>query len=176
MAVTLALASVPSWAAQQQSAAGAAPVPALIVSAKKVFISNAGGRCDLSGYAHFKGGPDRPYNQFYAALKSWGQYELVAAPADADLAFEISFACPLEEGTKVLGAQGVPSFDPQLRLAILDVKTHITLWGITEHVGTALLQGNRDKNFDRAMNKLVNDLKSLAAGTPPPFVDVDPAS
>jgi hypothetical protein len=173
MAITFALAlfSMPSWGAQSKSEAGAAPVPALIVSAKRVFISNAGGGCDPSSSAYFKGGPDRPYNQFYAALKSWGRYELVASPADAELALEISFTCPAGI-VGISGGFGGSHYDPQLRLVILDVKTHFTLWGITEHVETAILESNRGKNFDRAMNKLVDELKSLAAGTPPPYVDV----
>ena len=174
--ITLLLSSMPSSGAQPQAVAGAAPVPALIVSAKKVFISNAGGGCDPLGSAYFKGGPNRPYNQLYAALKSWGRYELVTSPADAELAFEIGFTCPVEGTNVVEGGRAGPTSDPQLRLVIREVKTHFTLWGITEHVGMAILQGNRDKNFDRAMNKLVDDLKSLAAGTPPPFVDVGPAS
>jgi hypothetical protein len=149
-------------------------VPPPIVSAKKVFVSNAGGGCDPLGNAHFSGGPNRPYNQFSAAMKSWGRYELVAAPADADLAFEISFTCPVEGTNVVKGESASRTSDPQLRLVILDVKTRITLWGITEHVGMAILQSNRDKNFDRAMQQLVNDVKSLAAGTPPPSVDVAP--
>ena len=37
----------------------------------------------------YSGGPDRAYNEFYAAMKTWGRYELVAAPRDADLVFEI---------------------------------------------------------------------------------------
>ena len=32
------------------------------------------------------------YNEFYAAMKSWGRYELVSSPADADMVFEIRFA------------------------------------------------------------------------------------
>jgi hypothetical protein len=171
MAIALSLVSVPSWGAQPQSEAGAAPVPPPIVSAKRVFISNAGGGCSPFGKVGFSGGPNRPYNQFNAALKGWGRYELVAAPADADLAFEISFACPV--GRNVAKGQALPTAsDPQLRLVILDVKTHITLWGITEHVELAILQSNRDKNFDQAMKKLVDDLKSLAAGSPPPSVGV----
>jgi hypothetical protein len=161
---------MPDWGAQQQGAAGAAPVPPLIASAKKVFISNAGGGCDLFGKAGFSGGPSRPYDQFYAALKSWGRYELVASPADADLAFEISFPCPSEGTNVVRGDSVAPLYDPQLRLVILDVKTHFTLWDITEHVQPASSQSKRDKNFDRAMNKLVDDLKSLAAGISPPSV------
>ena len=172
----LALASMPSWGAQQQSEAGTAPVPAPIVSAKKVFISNAGGGCSPWGNVLFNGGPDRPYNQFYAALKGWGRYELVGAPADADLAFEISFPCPVEGTNTADGGSGLPTSAPQLRLLILDVKTRITLWGITGHVELAILQSNRDKNFDRAMNKLVDDLKHLAAGAFPPTVIVNTGS
>jgi hypothetical protein len=164
-----ALSSMPCWGAQAQGEAGGAPVPALIVSAKKVFISNFGAGCDPFSSAHFKGGPDRPYDQFSAALKGWGRYELVAAPADADLAFEISFTCP---AAGMNGGSRPPTNDPQLRLVILDVKTHITLWGITEHVELAMMQGNRDKNFDQAMKKLTDDLKSLATGSPPPSVGV----
>jgi hypothetical protein len=93
----------------------------------------------------------------------------VASPADAELAFEISFTCPAIVGVSGVGGS---HYDPQLRLVILDGKTHFTLWGITEHVQTAMLQSNRDKNFDRAMQKLADDLKSLAAGTPPPFVEL----
>jgi hypothetical protein len=169
----LALSSIPTWGAQQ-GPASAAPVPPLIVSAKKVFISNRGGTCNpLNSY--FKGGPDRPYSQLYAALKSWRRYELVASPADAELAFEISFTCPVST-LDVSRGSGSFKYDPQLRLVILDVKTHFTLWGITEHVESAILQSNREKNFDQAINRLVDDLKSLAAGTPPPVVEVYPGS
>jgi len=176
VAITLALASMPSWGAQQQSEAGTARVPATIVSAKKVFISNAGGGCSPWGNVIFSGGPNRPYNQFYAALKGWGRYELVAAPADADLALEISFTCPVEGTNTADGGSGLPTSAPQLRLVILDVKTHVTLWGITEHVELAILQSNRDKNLDRTMRKLVDGLKHLAAGTFPPSVFVDSGS
>jgi hypothetical protein len=136
-----------------------------------VFVSNAGGGCSPFGTLVFSGGPNRAYNQFYAALKSWGRYELVAAPADAELAFEISFTCPAGI-VRVSGGYGGSHYDPQLKLLVLDVKTRITLWGITEHVGMELLQSNRDKNFDRAMKKLTDDLKSLAAGSPPPSAGV----
>jgi hypothetical protein len=167
-----ALSSMPCWGAQRQTETSAAPVPPLIASAKKVFISNAGGGCGLFGKAGFSGGPNRSYDQFSAALKSWGRYELVVAPADADLAFEISFPCPSAGMNVVRGDSLGPLYDPQLRLVILDVKTHITLWGITEHMDVASSQSNLDKNFDRAMQQLMKDLKSLAAGTPPPSVGV----
>ncbi len=158
----LALAQVVT--AQQPKGGAPAPVPAQIVAAQKVFISNAGGASleTVIDETVFNGGPDRPYNQFYAVMKSWGRYELVSSPADADLVFEISWALT-DTGLRlpVLG---------QLRLVIIDPKTRITLWNLTEYVRGALLLGNRDKNFDQAMNTIVARLKALTA-PPPPTAD-----
>ncbi|MGA8500598.1 MAG: hypothetical protein WB683_03550 [Candidatus Sulfotelmatobacter sp.] len=146
--------------AQQSKETAPAPVPAQIAAAQKVFISNAGGASleTVIDETVFNGGPDRPYNQFYAAMKSWGRYEVVSTPADADLVFEISWALT-DTGLRlpVLG---------QLRLVVIDPKTRITLWNLTEYVRGALLLGNRDKNFDQAMNTVVARLKALT--TPPP--------
>ncbi len=48
-----------------------APVPPALLNAKTVFVSNAG--ADSGLFPHpFSGDPDRPYNQFYAAMQSWG--------------------------------------------------------------------------------------------------------
>ena len=57
-----------------------------------MFISNAGGESfeGVIDQTVFNGGPDRPYNQFYAAMKAWGRYEVLSSPPDADLVFEIS--------------------------------------------------------------------------------------
>jgi hypothetical protein len=164
IATTLVLASMQVWGAPSEKEAPAGPVPAPILSAKSVFISNAGGGCSPFGQSVFSGEPDRPYNEFYSAMKSWGRYELVTAPADADLDFEISFACPTGRANSAFGNNYGTADDPQLRIVILDVKTHIVLWGFTQHVEPALLQGNRDKNFDGGMRALVASLKHLVAG------------
>jgi len=168
-ALAIAWVAVPGLRAQDQKEVPPAPLPAQIFTARKVFVSNAGGNT-LGDYS---GGPDRAYNQLYAALKGWGRYELVRAPADAELVFEIRFATPIL-GEKVSGGGGgntpvssSPVKDPQFRLAILDLKTHVLLWTFTERVQSALLQGNRDKNFDQAMAALVNDLRNVA-GQPGP--------
>src|ERR1700677_510109 len=139
-------------AAQHSKGPVLAPTPPQIAAAQKVFISNAGGSSldALLDETIFNGGPDRPYNEFYAAMKSGGRYEFVSAPADADLVLEISWALT-DTGLRlpILG---------QLRLVIIDPKTHITLWNITEYVQGAMLLGNRDKNFDQAMTTVVNRL------------------
>ena len=48
-------------------------MPAQIITAKKVFISNGG--VDSAALAAFKraGDANEPYNRFYAAMKSWGR-------------------------------------------------------------------------------------------------------
>ena len=77
------------------------------------------------------GGPDRSYNQFYAAIKSSGRYELVGSPAEADLIFEIEFRMPTAEPHAEADRREtlVPvAFDPQVRLAIRDPKTNVVLW------------------------------------------------
>jgi hypothetical protein len=66
-----------------------APIPEQILTAKKVFIANGGGDESRDEAVSYSGGPDRAYNEFYAAMKTWGRYELIAAPGDAELVFEI---------------------------------------------------------------------------------------
>jgi hypothetical protein len=167
VALAVAWVAVPALRAQDKKELLPAPLPAQIFTARKVFVSNGGG--DTLDY--YSGGPDRAYNELYTALKGWERYELVAAPANAELVFEISFSVPIL-GEAVSGGAGTPVssktvIDPQFRLAIRDLKTHVLLWTFTEHVQNALLKGNRDKNFDQAMAALVNDIRNVA-GQPAP--------
>ena len=145
-------------AAQQTKHVPPAPVPQQILAAKKVFIANGGGDESLFGSPQYSGGPDRLYNEFYAGMKSWGRYELVGRPEDADLLFEIRLMVlqPLHP------SQVYPAYDSQFHLAIRDMKTHETLWGLTEHAQTALLQGNRDKNFEQALEGILSELRRIA--------------
>lgn len=149
--------------AQQTKDALPAPMPSQIVSARKVFLSNAGG----DSHGLYSGEPRRLYDQFYAGLRSWGRYELAGSPAEADLVFEVSLINPLI-GEYVSGGGGQTSVssrsvtDPQFRLVILDPGTRVTLWVFTEHIVPAILLSNRDKNFDQALNYLVNDLRNVA--------------
>ncbi len=149
--------------AVEQSKVPPGPVPAQILAAKKVFVANAGGEQPPSDDAQFSGDSDRAYNQFYAAMKTWGRYELVGAPADADLWLEIRFTAPPASRSVMQGnTVGTAEFDPQFRLVIRDPKTNAILWGFTEHASWALLKGNRDKNFDQALARIVADVQRLA--------------
>jgi hypothetical protein len=145
-----------------------APLPAQIVAAKKVFISYAGGDTDIAGYS---GDADRTYNQFYVAIKSWGQYEIVPAPAGADLVFEISFIHPVSQahvdGEGKTYKAGGAGDDPQFKLAIRDPKSNILLWTLSRHIPFALLTSNQNKNFDQTMNYFLDDIKKLVGPTAP---------
>ncbi len=123
----------------------AAPRPAQILTARTIFISNASEECP----SFYCSASDRPYNQFYASMKSWGRYELMASPAEADLIFEIRFF------------PGRPGEFPQIRLVILDPKTRVVLWRLDETVATAARQVTGRKNFDKAMSALVQDVEKL---------------
>jgi hypothetical protein len=146
--------AVSMWAQQPEDWAPPAPVPAQIVGAKKVFVSNAGEESiyRLPKDAMYSGGPNRTYNQFYAALKSWGRYKLVSAPADADLVFQIGFS-DKNDG---------PTFVSQFKLVVLDPKTHIVLWTFTKYADPAGMAKNREKNYDLAMSELMDDVKVIA--------------
>ena len=151
----ISLLQLSAWAVDQPKPAPPGPIPAQILTAKKVFVANAGG--DEPGWisAQFSGGARRSYDQFYAAMKTWGHYDLVGAPADGDLLFEIEF--------RIRRLASSP--DPQLRLVIRDPKTNALLWAFTEHVQSALMQENRDKNFDQAMTRIVRDIQTLTSST-----------
>jgi hypothetical protein len=143
--------------------AAAAPLPSQILTAKKVFISNAGGLLDLNIVS---GDRRRDYNQFYAAIRAWGRYELVASPAEADLVLQIGIIYIPRQ----MSAETTPF--PSFRLALLDPKTNISLWVLDEFLVDKpslglILKKNRDKVFDQAIDRLVDDLKALSAPPPP---------
>lgn len=140
-----------------------APVPTQIARAKKVFVSNCGEESNFRAvHDHwYSGGPNRTYNQFYAAMKEWGRYELVSAPDEADLVFEIGFNDRSEALMNMW----------QIKLVIVDLKTRIPLWTLTKYPEPAGMTKNRERNYDLAMAGLMDDLKSLVAA---PSIRSDP--
>jgi hypothetical protein len=94
-------------------------------------------------------------------MKTWGRYELVASPDDADLIFEIRLTILQLQHVRVL-ADDSPEVDSQFRIAIRDAKSHQSLWGLTEHAQGAVLQDNRDKNFEKALAAIVAEVQRIA--------------
>jgi hypothetical protein len=143
------------WAQTQQAGAPAGPVPTQIASAKKVFVSNMG--TDTISTVAFRGiAENKPYNEFYAAVKAWGRYQLVDSPADADLVYEIGFAAP------IVFNEVPTTYKPQFNLSIVDARTHFRLWTLLAPVNGALGRLTTDKNFAAGMTNLMEDLKKLS--------------
>ena len=146
--------------AQSPSATPAAPRPSQIFSAKTVFISNTSGR-----QATYPGISELTYDGFYAAMKSWGKYQLVSEPANADLIFEIRYATALGP-TNVSGGNGGSGQYAEFDLTILDTKTHVVLWALSETV-TPIKHKSDQESLEQALANLVADTKKLVStGSP----------
>lgn len=150
--------------AQQPAPVAIAPVPPLLLNAKKIFISNAG--ADSGLFPHpFTGDPDRAYNAFYANVASWGRYQLVTTPAEADLVFELQLTAP-NGPSNADKSKGASDPLPMLRLVIYDRPTHYVLWALTESIAAADRQKTHDQNFDEAVANLVLDAGRLTKSLP----------
>jgi len=125
-----------------------APAPVQIMTAKKVFIANNTGENSADDQKH--GQDDRSYNLFYAAMRSWGRYQLVSSPAAADLIFDLDLI------PGVSGGRFAPDVNPRLSLTIVDPGTHAALWTLAEYFGFST------NNYPQAMAALVQDVKNLS--------------
>jgi hypothetical protein len=161
----------PAANAQTTSLAVPAPVPGQIIAAKRVFISNAGsesyGSESYFRLTRYDGGPDRFYNQFYAAMKNWGRYELADSPANADMVCEVRFTSPIVDRQSRLEL----IYDPQLNLTFVDPKTRVALWSLTEHIQTGRNIEADNRNFDQAVSRIVDRTRLLASGSTSSAID-----
>ena len=150
--------------AQSPASPAAGPIPPALRVARRIFVSNGG--ADSGLFPHpFSGDPNRAYRQFYAALNTGMQWELVGDPAQADLVLELRLTAPYgpADPNKQKGASDPL---PMLRLVVYDRKTHYVLWAMTETIGEANLQKSHDRNFDDAVTAIVQDFRQLAGRTP----------
>ena len=134
--------------AQQSATTPPGPVPPAILAAKKVFISNSGATSTF-----YSGGPNRAYNQFYAALQASGSFDIVGDPSDADLVLELQISDTSPGSTN-------------FKLLIYDRKTHFLLWTLVEPISTCGRQKTCDANFDDALPVLLMNLEKLAGKSP----------
>ena len=134
-------------------------VPAAILNAKSVFVSNGGSDAGLFPEP-FSGDANRPYFSLVGGLQHLQKYDLASDPSQADLVMEIHLLAPTgpQNTSKQLGAA---DFLPFFKLTIYDRQTHYVLWTITEPIEFAILQKTHDKNFDIALSHLLDDLQAL---------------
>jgi hypothetical protein len=162
LAAVLLLTATHALAGKSRKDIPPAPLPAVVITAQKVFLTNGGGS-------------DLGYDAFYAAMKNWGKYQIVGSPEEADLIVELAYR--VEHGgtrvwsstntyngtTQVHSAQIV---DPQLVLTIYDAKSKNSLWSTTDHRRLARREKNREKETINSAERLVDELKTRASLTP----------
>jgi hypothetical protein len=139
--------------------AGPAPVPAQVLTARRVFIGN-GGSDSYGGESYFR----RAYESFYRAIEDWGHYQIEDSTRFADVAFVIRFANPIVDRPDATNAHDPNRewiYDPQLDLSINDATTGLTLWRITEHIEPGDNRDDDNRHFDEAVTRLVDDVKRL---------------
>src|ERR1700720_3105872 len=134
-----------------------APLPAVIVNAKKVFLSNGGGS-------------NLAYDAFYSRMKEWSKYKIVGSPEESDLIVELSYR--VQDSTRVWNStntyyfttqvHGKQTIDPQLILTIFDARMKNSLWSETDHRGFAKREKNREKETVNSARRLVDDFKTRA--------------
>lgn len=165
--VCTALFSTVAASAQLPAYTQAGPVPQAILSAKTVFVSNAGSDSGLFP-SPFSGDANRGFTQFYAALKAANQFTLAADPSEADLVLELQLIAPYgpTEGSKAYGASDPL---PMFRLVIYDRKTHYILWTITQSIDAAIGQKSHDRTFDSALLVLMEKFQQLTGKPVTPF-------
>jgi hypothetical protein len=156
VACVIASLAIPSALPKNRKDVPVAPLPAVIASAKKIFLSNGGGS-------------NLAYDAFYASIKEWGKYEIVGSPDSADLIVELGYRVE-HGGTRVWsttntydGSTHVHSaqiVDPQVTLTIFDAKTKNQLWSETDHRRLARRAKNREKETVNSAQRLVDDLKT----------------
>lgn len=168
LTLLMVLIAVPFSSAQKSPNPPAAPVPAQILSAKRVFISNGGSSVESAPDVI---PPNLPYDEFYAGMQAWGRYKLVPS-FQSDLVFEIRF---VTVSPTIFSKDGSRT-KRQVELLIIDPTSHITLWTIYEQFDGAFLDSNKRKDLDTGIAALLSDLKKLTAPPVPaePAKPVDP--
>jgi hypothetical protein len=124
--------ALPQTATESSAPAPAtnAPVPAQIASSHTIFLSN------LGSDAYFPVDSTQVYNDIYKALQSWGHYQLVSSPDQADLIFQLRDVSTVTTYYEGHGANATIN-NPTFQLTILDSKSMVTLWTITSPVTLA---------------------------------------
>jgi len=119
-----------------------APLPAPMVDAKRVYLVNESAKSEL-------------FDFFYEEMKTWNRYEIVDSPDKADLVFELTIQDDKGVYTNPANLRSYSYSKYKVRLAVTQSKT--LLWSTTEAV-----KGTKDKDQQKAIKRLIDDLKRRA--------------
>jgi hypothetical protein len=148
---TLAIAASTALRAQTPISA---PLPAQLATATHVFLSYAADTTAATA--------DQLYSGLYLGLQTWGKYQLVPTPADADLILEIHYPHLLSNCSVSQGTGGCVESD-HLELHILDRATHTILWTVSEPNKGGRNKTNQDKSTAAMLAATLADLKVIAS-------------
>jgi hypothetical protein len=145
-----------------------APLPAAIVHARKAFLLNG----QTTAQDLTKNGNILAFDTLYADVKSWGKYELVDSPKDADIVIELQYR-PYSEGSRSFGVYNPSSNTVQTRsvtvagadfaLVIYQATSKEQLWSVSDACGFARLVKNQQKEVIKSIGRLVEGLKTRTA-------------
>ena len=101
-------------------------------------------------------------------MKSWGKFEIVGSPDDADLIVELAYRVE-DHGPRVWSSTNTYNgdtqvhsrelIDPQLTLTIYDAKTKNSLWSTIDHRRLARMEKNREKETINSAQRLLDELR-----------------
>ncbi len=135
------------------------PLPAVVQSAKTAFLTNGGGT-------------PLAFDEFYSQMKSWGRFQLTAAPAQADVVIELKYliedkgqhtGSAYNSYTKQTTVYSYDVTDPQLVLNVIEPKSGSLLWSTTDHRKLARFKSNQEKETINSADRLVQELKERMA-------------
>jgi hypothetical protein len=155
-----------------------APLSAVIANAKKVFLLDG----QTNSQYLTKNGNALAFDTLYAGMKSWGKYELVDSPKDADIVIELQYR-PYSEGSRsyynafTKTVQTRDAFGADFALVIYDAKSKEQLWSTTDDCGAARRVSNQQKEVIKSVGRLIDSLKArTAVGSMPGTVTIPTAT
>lgn len=157
----LFLVAAPVLIAQKPVSPPSVPLPAPILSAQKVFLANGGAAPVLAKAFSEAGLTNEPYSSFYSALRSWGNWQILSSPDGADLVLVVS-----AEASPGTYYKGMPNYNLDLELRIIDGKTRLPLWTLRQPLEGAFLKSTFERNYRSSITGLITQLKQLAPPRP----------
>jgi hypothetical protein len=142
-----------------------APLPPAVVHAKKAFLLNG----QTTAQYLTKNGNTLAFDTLYADVKSWGKYELVDSPKDADIVIELQYR-PYSEGSRSYGvynqttntvqSHDVTTVGADFALVIYESNSKEQLWSASDACGLARTVKNQQKEVIKSVDRLVEGLKA----------------
>jgi hypothetical protein len=128
LALVLILATAPCLSAQAMPS----HIPTQIASARTVFLSNNLG-APLAD-------TDKIFNEIYAGVQQLNRFTIVTDPQTADLLLQFNLVNSNNGGYGVVQT---------ITLQIIDAKTHVILWSVSDSGQTKAIYGSKDRNLNK---------------------------